>query len=191
MRSLEDHARHFDALYAANDDPWDYATSPAEAFKRRAIGHMLGASRCGIGLELGCGNGTSTIALASHFARLVAVDGSPRAVSLARESTQDLRHVLVLHRRFPGGFPTGRYDAVIASEVLYYLPASTLTSTLLAIRSVLLPGGCLVVANSIAPYTDRAIDSLHLTRRLQRVFHSPTRTVVGAGWRLDRFRKAY
>ena len=187
MSTLRDHARHFERLYARNDDPWDYAASSAEAFKRRAVGQALGAGRRGVGLELGCGPGIATLALAERFAVLVALDGSARAVALALDRTRDLRTVRVLDRRLPDGFPRGAFDAVVASEVLYYLPRPALTRTLQKVRDALRPGGCFVTVNSLAAFSDRECAEEELSRRLRAAFGAPVRRVVGAGWRLDRF----
>lgn len=187
MSALDAHAQHFDALYEGNADPWDYAASPAEAFKRRAVGQMLGAARGGVCLELGCGNGTSTVALAPRFARLVAVDGAARAVALARDKVGESRRVQVLHRRLPEGFPHGHYDVIVASEVLYYLPPRARKSTLLAVRAALCPDGCFVVANATATFGDSELSPALLIDQLLLLFGRPCRTRVGAGWRLDRF----
>ena len=187
MNALHAHAAHFDALYEASDDPWDYARSRAEALKRRAIGQALGPGRGGTGLELGCGPGISTLDLSPRFARLVAVDGSARAVGIARERTRRARHVTVLDRQLPDGCPEGPFDAIIASEVLYYLPRPALTTTLAKVRSALAPGGRLVTANSTTPFSDRETSDAELTERLMRAFGPPRSQRVGAGWRLLRF----
>ena len=185
--ALDRHAEHFDRLYADDPDPWDYHVSGAEAFKRRAIVHALGAARRGRGLEIGCGNGASTASLAPRFASLLAVDGSAEAVALARAAAFGFRHVQVERARLPDGFPSGRFDAVVASEVLYYLPRPALDDVLSAVARALKPEGIFVAAHATRRFSDAEVSPAELRRRLIAGFGPPRRTRTGADWSLLTF----
>lgn len=174
---------HFAGLYRADPDPWDYAGSSAEAYKRGVVRAALGTMPLASGLELGCGPGISTVSLAPRFASLLAVDGTEEAVRLARARTRLLRGVSVRHVALPCPLPPRRFDAVIATEVLYYLPPQALDATLQAVRGSLRPGGRLVATHSTASFSDTQTPPRLLDAMLCRRLGAPVRTIVGAGWR--------
>ena len=98
------HLRHFDALYAAKSDPWGARMSHDEAHKRRVIKSALGPHSYARWLEIGCGNGISTRALAPRFLNLMALDGSGIAVNLARREVAAFTHVKILQAVLPWTF---------------------------------------------------------------------------------------
>ena len=180
------HEAHFDALFSTDPDPWAYRTSAAERAKRRAVRASLGG-RLARGLEIGCGNGESTADLAQAFLDLQAIDASPVAVSLARERVKHITGCKVAIARLPEDIPTGPFNAVIATEVLYYLPLVPLRRTLNAIREELTIGGRFVLTGSIRPFGDRDVSHGVLFREAARVFGPPRRTISGGAWRADLF----
>lgn len=179
---------HFDALYEADDDPWGYARSDAEARKRRAVLAALGSGPLGRGLELGCGPGVATAGMAPRFAALLALDGSLAAVRIARRRTAGMRAVRVERAVMPPRLCARSFDAVVATEVLYYLPRPVLGATLRAVRAALAPGGALVSTNSLERFGDAAVGNAELVAAQRAALGAPARTVVGAGWRLDLYR---
>ena len=97
-------------------------------------------------LELGCGLGLAGLAAAAAGARVVATDYEPDAVRFARLNARAnrldaVRHVVMDWRRpaFRGAF-----SLVFAADVLY--DAASLVPVADAMRTVLAPGGCALVA---------------------------------------------
>jgi len=94
-------------------------------------------------LEIGCGSGDDTAALAAAGLPVVAFDLSPEAVAAARQRVpqarigcQDLRDA------FPLG--SGAAGAVVASLSLHYFPWDETEALAARIHAVLRPGGLLL-----------------------------------------------
>jgi SAM-dependent methyltransferase len=111
-------AAYFDDLYAADPDPWDFETSPYERAKYEATIAALEGRSFATGLEIGCSIGVLTQRLQPHVGDLLAVDVSPMALQHARARVPGVRFE---RRELPEDFPPGRFDLIVASEVLYYL----------------------------------------------------------------------
>ena len=76
----------WDDSYAGPSPPWDIGR-PQPAFVRLAeAGALTGAL-----LDAGCGTGEHTILAASHGARALGVDVSPRAIEMARRKATERR----------------------------------------------------------------------------------------------------
>ncbi len=119
-------ASEFDALFAGSDDPWAFRTRWYEERKRALTLASLPAPRYASAYEPGCANGELTAALAPRCERLLASDGSARAVDIARRRTAALGNVEVRTAWLPDAWPDGRFDLVVVSELAYYLDAPTL-----------------------------------------------------------------
>ena len=112
---------YFDDVYRANEDPWNFATSPYEAGKYAATLAALPRARYEQGLEAGCSIGVLTKQLAGRCAHLLSLDVSPAALDKARARCANLPQVTFERRYLPGAFPDGRFDLILVSEVGYYL----------------------------------------------------------------------
>ena len=168
----------FEAKYREDIDPWNYAASPFEAFKRHVLLRACGYRPFGRGLELACGTGATSRALAPRCLRLTAQDSSPTAIAAARRAgprpglTYDLG---VLPRQMP----RGPFDLIVASEIFYYLSRADLSRTLARIEAALAPGGRVVVLHhrldfpdaAVRPRTAQALAVAGLRRRMVPVFH--------------------
>ena len=183
------HLRHFDSLYAQDADPWRVRASWSEDFKRRTVNHALGPQRLATGLEIGCGNGISTRALAPRFAHLLAVDGSCEAVAHARREVASFHHVRVLLAGLPVRVRPASLDAVVASEVLYYLPSRVLIMTLEMAYAGLKVGGRFVSTNHLQRFSDAQCGLVRLTTHTRAIFGRESRSLVGPHWRCDVFLK--
>ena len=146
----------FEATFAANPDPWNTFAARDETRKRTAILHALGPGPIGCVLELGCGNGSNSLALAGRCLRLDAVDGAPSAVALTKRAVGDDARVRVERLALPGRFPRGRYDAIVAAELLYYLTPRILAATVTEVERTLRPGGRLILAHHHLRFADAA-----------------------------------
>ena len=111
----------FEAMYAADPDPWSVRTSWYERRKLAVLLAALPHERYRRAWEPGCGIGVGTAALAERIDHLVASDGSPRAVAATRDATAGLSHVRVVDSVLPEVPLDGLVDLVVAAEFLYYL----------------------------------------------------------------------
>jgi SAM-dependent methyltransferase len=179
---------HFEALYAADPDPWDFETSEYEQAKYERTLAALGDRRYRRGLEAGCSIGVLAARLAERCDELLAVDIAQSAVDAARERLAGLDHVRVERRTLPGEWPAGPFDLVVCSEVLYYWDRATLDDALGVITASLAPGGRLVAVHyrppsSIDPLTG---DVVHAVLR-ERLTLGHVASEVNDQFRIDVF----
>ena len=118
---------YFEDLYAADRDPWRFATSAYERDKYARTVAALEGRRFARGLEVGCSIGVLTERLAGSCDELLAVDVSERAVATARERLAGRHGVEVECRSLPEETPDGPFDLIVCSEVLYYFDAELLS----------------------------------------------------------------
>jgi SAM-dependent methyltransferase len=111
---------YFERIYSAESDPWGYTTSPYERRKYAATLKVLPRARFRRAFEIGCSIGVLTRMLAARCDRLLAVDFSETPLIAARAVCRDMPHVRFQPMRIPDDWPTGTFDLVILSEVLYY-----------------------------------------------------------------------
>ncbi|WP_424952816.1 class I SAM-dependent DNA methyltransferase [Deinococcus sp.] len=135
---------YFDDMYEAHTDPWQFETSEYEAAKYARTLLALPRARYLSGLEVGCSIGVLTARLARRCQALLAIDVSERALQRARARCAALPQVRFERRQLPHGFPPGRFDLIVLSEVLYYLDAADLHQTLEGCIRALEPGGHLL-----------------------------------------------
>lgn len=132
----------FDALYATSDDPWGFRDSDYERRKREITMAALPARRFRRACEPGCSNGELTAMLATRCATVSAFDGSQRAVDLARNRLREFDNVTVQQAWVPSQWPGGdRFDLVVLSEFVYYLPPRDISTLAERVAESLLQGG--------------------------------------------------
>lgn len=139
LQSLQ--AEYFEALYKADPDPWKFHSSAYEADKYAATLRALPRSRYADVLEVGCSIGVLTRLLAPRCDRLLALDGSARALRDARRHCAGLRQIDFQRREVPRQWPRGRFDLILLSEILYYLDSDDLVRTANLALQALRPGG--------------------------------------------------
>ena len=130
VRSSRVPAEKFDRLYERSDDPWGYTTSAYERQKYAETLAALPARPLGRVLEVGCSIGVFTAMLAPRCEALTAIDFSERAIELARARLVDVSRVELAQASFPEQAPSGDWDAIVCSEVLYYLDPATFARAL-------------------------------------------------------------
>lgn len=144
----------FEAMFRKDADPWNYAASPFEAWKRDRLLKACGDRLYGRGLELACANGETTKRLARRCLNLLAVDSSATVLAEARRRTKNLDNVDLRQATLPAQTPSGVFDLIVASEILYYLSLPDMRILLGQLQRSLAPGGRLVVLHHILPFAD-------------------------------------
>lgn len=105
---------------------------PGEYFKGKTV------------LDMGCGSGRWSYAMALLGARVVAVDFCDAAVEVTRDITRDLPAVQVIQASlFHLPFNPGQFDVVVSWGVLHHTPDTA--AAFRAIASLVRPGGMLYV----------------------------------------------
>jgi ubiquinone/menaquinone biosynthesis C-methylase UbiE len=106
-------------------------------------------------LEVGCGTGNLTRALVARGARVTAVDFNPDMLALARAKLVAAAERVEFHEmaavEIADRFAPESFDAAAATLVLSEMSADEQAFVLRATRTVLRPGGRLVVADEVRP----------------------------------------
>lgn len=139
--------RYFEDVYGANDDPWDFATSPYELEKYAATVAALPRDRYHNGLEIGCSIGVLTRRLAKRCDGLLSVDVVESVLEQARERCRDLPQVRFARMVVPDEFPDDLFDLIVVSEVGYYWSQEALRNAKGRIVRALAPGGHLLLVH--------------------------------------------
>lgn len=137
----------FERRFRADPDPWSFETSDYERRKREATLAACGPETGRRVLELGAGNGVLASGLAPLARELVAVEAVSAAARLAADRLGEVPAARVVEGLIPADVPPGPFDLVVASEILYYLDASSYAATLAALPGWLAPGGRLVAVH--------------------------------------------
>ncbi len=186
--SADPAVERFERLYRDSADPWRYATSRYEREKYEATLAALPDGRRGSCLEVGCSIGVLSERLAARFARLVAIDFSPRALEHARARLGERRNVELIQAAFPEEAPAGAWDVVLCSEVLYYLEPPAFERAVGWLRVRLCGGASVLAVSWRGPGRDEPLggDEVHdrLARELSGWHALDARR---DGYRLDRF----
>jgi ubiquinone/menaquinone biosynthesis C-methylase UbiE len=116
---------------------------------RPLIAEHIAAIQPGVVVDVGCGTGTLTIAMATDLpgARVVGIDGDPKVLDLARAKAGSDRVEWVEGLADELPFGAGEVDAVVTTLVFHHLPLTIKRAALTEARRVLRPGGRLVVAD--------------------------------------------
>jgi SAM-dependent methyltransferase len=182
-------------FYAGAHDPFNFDSNPYEHAKFDDLLEVIGPGPFGRALEVGCSIGTFTERLAPRCDDLLATDISQAAVERARRRLAGHPNVRVERRTIPGEMPDGRFDLIVCSDVLYYLPTWRLRRTLGLLAGRLAPAGAIVSLHWLGEHgapvpgdevhdlQEAAWGALEHTERIRRDGVGPH----GAGYRLDRY----
>lgn len=128
---------YFEAMYAKDVDPWNLATSAYEARKYALTLASLPRGRYRRAFEPGCAIGVLTDRLAAFCDELVAWELLPKIARQAEARTARWPNVLVEAASIPEKWPTGRFDLIVLSEVVYYLSAADIARLVQRIEDAL------------------------------------------------------
>jgi SAM-dependent methyltransferase len=137
----------FEAMYRADPDPWDFASSDYERGKYDATIAAVAHRRWPAAFEPGCSIGVLSERLAAHCDALLACEVSETALAHARARLTGHAHVSVQRREIPEELPKRRFDLVVCSEVLYYLDAPAFAATVARLDDLVAPGGSLLAVH--------------------------------------------
>ena len=144
-------ADHFEALYERSPDPWNLTTSAYEVRKYAATLAALQGRRFTRGLEIGCAMGTLTLRLAPACDEYLGVDLVEPPLVDARARCAHLPQARFERMAVPDEWPGGRFDLIVLSEVLYFLPLAGLERLAARCVASLEPGGTLLLVNWLGP----------------------------------------
>jgi SAM-dependent methyltransferase len=114
-------AAYFEDLYAADPDPWRFASSDYERDKYARTLQALRRKSYGSALEIGCSVGVLTRQLSEYCDNLLAIDIAAAPLEAAKARCRDRPNVQFARMAIPGAWPDGLFDLILLSEVVYYL----------------------------------------------------------------------
>jgi hypothetical protein len=127
----------FDALYAADPDPWKVRDRWYERRKEAVLLALLARERYQHAWDAACGTGALALALTSRCDHVTASDASSQAVRLTADLLAGTSHGTAVVSSLPAVPPlTSPPDLVVLSEVLYYLPDEERARSLHAVGEV-------------------------------------------------------
>lgn len=115
---------YFDALYAAHSDPWDFRSSPYEHQKYAATCATLSGRHYEAALEVGCSIGELSVRIAPICTSFLGVDIAEAPLVQARHRCAHIPGAQFRQAMLPRDWPSGTYDLIVLSEVLYFFSAA-------------------------------------------------------------------
>lgn len=166
----------FESVYGRLDDPWA-SDDRRYRYQRLKYAGIIAAlpsgRRYGRTLDLGCGLGLLSRALAARSDEVLGLDIAQEAVDRARRRGTDVANLHFERADFmdlPSSLD-GRFDLVALADTLYYLPSpitdDALKTAAARIGRLLAPGGLCLLANH---YVIAADPDSRLTRRIHLAF---------------------
>jgi SAM-dependent methyltransferase len=165
-RSMAISPAYFEAMFAANDDPWSFRSRWYETRKRAMTLASLPRARYHQAYEPGCANGELSADLAARCDRLLISDGTPRAVDIARERVSRLANVEVIEAWVPNDWPRERFDLLVISELGYFLSPDALDELIGKVRGSLKPGGTVLACHWRRPIEGCAMNGDEVQARI-------------------------
>jgi cyclopropane fatty-acyl-phospholipid synthase-like methyltransferase len=138
---------HFDALYSANPDPWNFSASPYERAKYTLTLNAMPKPRSRSALEVGCSIGVLTRLLASRCDSLLAIDAAQTPLAEARRRCAGLSGVCFEQLFVPEQWPEGMFDLILLSEVVYYLSREDVGRLAASVTRSLTPDGSVILVH--------------------------------------------
>jgi predicted TPR repeat methyltransferase len=138
---------HFQRLYDASSDPWQFRTSRYERAKYHKTIESLGDRKFRSGFEPGCSIGELTRLLAVRCDALLGTDVVEEAVATARMTCADQPWVRFRQMQVPHEWPDDVFDLIVLSEVLYFLSPADIISVAARTFATLGADGLVLLVN--------------------------------------------
>ncbi len=180
----------FEAMYRADQDPWNFTGSDYELRRYHAVVAALGQQRIHFAVEPGCSVGVLTEMIAGRCDRVLAIDISPTAVERAALRCARFPHVSVTHQSLTDVTPHDA-DLLLLCEVGYYFEPAALQQLTAAYIEALAPGATVLACHWLGHSPDHLMHGdqvhqiLHGMPGLVHEFAERERE-----FRIDRWRKA-
>jgi SAM-dependent methyltransferase len=154
---------YFDDMYQQARDPWGFESRWYEQRKYAISMALLPEQRYRSAFEPGCSVGVLTGMLAERCNRLISCDLAASAVSVAAERARTMSNVRIKQAAIPGWWPTGTFDLIVFSEILYYLGDADLSVTLQRMMASMTSGGTILAVHWRHPVREypRTGDDVH------------------------------
>jgi len=163
-------------------DPLVRWTTREVTFKRALLAQVV-ANRPRHVLDLGCGTGTLTIAIAKALpdAAVSGLDADAEALAIAAHKGRSAGVSLGLHQGFSTGMPFGdaQFDCVVSSLFFHHLTRGAKIGTLREVRRVLALEGSLHIADWGKP-SNALMRTLFFAVQLLDGFETTRDSVTGA-----------
>ena len=147
---------YFDALYAADADPWRFETSAYEDAKYRETLANLPRERYANAVEIGCSIGVLTARLAARCDRLLGLDVAQAALNAA--ATRVPPNVDLALSTLPQTPPPGRFDLIMLSEVLYYFDRDGVRDMAATVTRIARDDADIMLVHWLGPTPDYPLD---------------------------------
>ncbi|MEO8539392.1 MAG: SAM-dependent methyltransferase [bacterium] len=136
--------QYFEAMYSESPDPWDFDGS---AYERRKFALTLAAlprQNYRRAFEPGCANGAFSELLAPRCDELICAELMSKVAARAAGRLSRFPDTSVYCKAIPQWWPTGTFDLMVLSEVLYYLTPAGMERAMSLIERSLDDGGHVV-----------------------------------------------
>lgn len=173
----EGNGAHWDALFERTDVS-SYYERPLGPELEEVVHHLPKRAKV---LDLGCGMGRASIALAERGCRITAVDSSIVAIERLRAEAgrrnlrMDIWNMDVRDLKLEGS-----YDLIIAHGIFQFLSREEWTELLGSVRGHTGPGG----SNLVAVFTDKIPLPLETTKMVRGLFREGELFELYRGWDL-------
>jgi len=132
---------YFDRLYKISTDPFSHDTSRYDARKLQRVISLAAEQPHDRVLDVGCGTGVITQALASLSRSVVGIDFSREALRLAALRNANNAAITFLQLDIAAAAVSGMFDLIVCSEVLYYLKGDQLAAAVRNLRGACVEQG--------------------------------------------------
>jgi SAM-dependent methyltransferase len=138
--------RDFDRIYAEEADPWAIGSASIPRYDRyRDL--LLARVPGGSLLDIGCGLGAFLARFRDDFEQLTGVETAAEAIRRGREAHPGIEFVHSgAERLADSGLDQRTFDAIVVSDVIYYLAPPDRTRLVAWVREHLAPGGWALIA---------------------------------------------
>ena len=162
-------ADYFESMYQTSHDPWGFADRWYEERKRAVTLAALPEPRYLSAFEPGCSIGLLTLGLAQRCDSLLASDLSPVALREAADRLRGWNNVYLERQSLPHEWPTGKFDLVVLSEILYYLSPTDLDDMIAKASCSIMAGGTLLSVHWRRDVPDHPQQGNQVQRRVEAV----------------------